>query len=408
MNLPPVLKQRYFDADGEPLAGGKLYTYQSGTTTPQATYTDQAGGTPNANPIVLDANGECSMWLNPDLTYKFVLKDSDDVTQWTVDNVVGLLAPSAVNTASIADEAVTTAKIDGDAVTGAKIADNAVGIEHLNDTVSGPGDIKNLKVVCSVGSNALTIALKTKAGTDPSATDPITVCIPNSDGTYAELQITAATSFVFSSGSTIGHTNGVAWDIYGYFFNDSGTLKIGFSSTLFGNGILSASAEGGAGAADSFSTIYATAAITSKQARVFCKINSTQATAGTWASAPTDIRLWPMFDYGSLQTMKSGSVRVLSASITFSAGTPSVADEDGDWVSSLTDHANGDTTVTVQSGVFSSSTPKYHVTTHTTGNGVHAVFKSTGSATGIRVETENSSTGGDQDVNFYITAIGAR
>lgn len=115
MNLTPVLRQRFFDADGAPLSGGKLHTYQAGTTTPQATYTDQAGGTPHANPIILDANGEISanVWVNPALSYKFVLKNSSDVEQWTLDNVVGSLAADSVSTASIQDGAVTLEKLAG-------------------------------------------------------------------------------------------------------------------------------------------------------------------------------------------------------------------------------------------------------------------------------------------------------
>jgi len=42
-----------------------VYTYQAGTSTPLATYTDQAGGTPNTNPIILDANGEAQIWVGP-------------------------------------------------------------------------------------------------------------------------------------------------------------------------------------------------------------------------------------------------------------------------------------------------------------------------------------------------------
>jgi hypothetical protein len=31
--LAPVARQRFFDANGDPLVGGKLYSYQAGTTT---------------------------------------------------------------------------------------------------------------------------------------------------------------------------------------------------------------------------------------------------------------------------------------------------------------------------------------------------------------------------------------
>lgn len=85
----PNAKARFFDANGDPLSGGKLYTYQAGTTTDLATYTTAAGTVANANPVVLDANGEADVWLAAG-TYKFVLKNSADVTQWTVDNIPGI------------------------------------------------------------------------------------------------------------------------------------------------------------------------------------------------------------------------------------------------------------------------------------------------------------------------------
>lgn len=69
---------QFFDDDGNPLALGKLYTYEADSTTPKATYTDQSAGTQNANPIILDAAGRASIWI--DGAYKFVLKDSNDVT----------------------------------------------------------------------------------------------------------------------------------------------------------------------------------------------------------------------------------------------------------------------------------------------------------------------------------------
>ena len=88
--LAPLPIFRAFTANGAPLAGGLLYTYAAGTTTPLATYTDQSGATPNANPVVLDANGQANVWLKSGLTYKINLTDASLVQQtgWPADGIV--------------------------------------------------------------------------------------------------------------------------------------------------------------------------------------------------------------------------------------------------------------------------------------------------------------------------------
>ena len=91
-SLLPNPKFRAFDANGDPLAGGKVYTYEPGTTTPKPSYTDNTGGTANANPVLLDANGEASIWLNG--FYKIILKNSADVQQWSIDQVSSMPAES--------------------------------------------------------------------------------------------------------------------------------------------------------------------------------------------------------------------------------------------------------------------------------------------------------------------------
>jgi hypothetical protein len=75
-----------FDNAGDPLVGGKLYTYASGTTTDKATYTSSGLATPNTNPITLDSRGEAQVWLGPG-AHTFVLKTITEVTIWTVDGV---------------------------------------------------------------------------------------------------------------------------------------------------------------------------------------------------------------------------------------------------------------------------------------------------------------------------------
>ena len=87
-SLAPTPKLQFFDANGAPLAGGLLYTYAAGSTTPLATYTDSTGLIANTNPIVLDSRGEANVWLGAAI-YKFALYTSVGVLIWTVDNING-------------------------------------------------------------------------------------------------------------------------------------------------------------------------------------------------------------------------------------------------------------------------------------------------------------------------------
>ena len=89
--LPPTLVFKAFDNTGLPLSGGLLYSYIAGTTTPQATYPSSSEVTPDANPIVLNARGECALWIDPTLSYKFNLTDANgnQIPGWPVDNVQG-------------------------------------------------------------------------------------------------------------------------------------------------------------------------------------------------------------------------------------------------------------------------------------------------------------------------------
>lgn len=89
---------QFFDNNGVPLAGGKIYTYRAGTTTPLATYTSSSGNTAHTNPIVLDSAGRVpggEIWNTLQL-YKFVLKTSADITIATYDNVGSSFNASAI------------------------------------------------------------------------------------------------------------------------------------------------------------------------------------------------------------------------------------------------------------------------------------------------------------------------
>jgi hypothetical protein len=88
-----------FDNNGAPLAGGLIYTYAAGTTTPLTSYTTSAGNVANTNPIVLDSAGRLpsQLWLTTTSVYKFVLQTSTATQIGSYDNIAG-----AVDSASLA------------------------------------------------------------------------------------------------------------------------------------------------------------------------------------------------------------------------------------------------------------------------------------------------------------------
>jgi parallel beta-helix repeat protein len=94
---------QFFDNNGNVLSGGKIYTYQAGTTTPLATYTSNSESAFHTNPIILDAAGRVpsggEIWLTLGVGYKFVLRTSTDVLIATYDNIPSSAQPPAANDA---------------------------------------------------------------------------------------------------------------------------------------------------------------------------------------------------------------------------------------------------------------------------------------------------------------------
>lgn len=83
----PFVKAQWFDENGDPLAGGLLYTFEGGTDTPLPTYTTAALNVENSNPVELDAEGRANVFVPAGIPYKFVMHDAADVELWSVDSV---------------------------------------------------------------------------------------------------------------------------------------------------------------------------------------------------------------------------------------------------------------------------------------------------------------------------------
>ena len=119
---------QFFNDNGVPLAGGLIYSYAAGTTTPKSTFTTSAGSIANSNPIQLDSAGRTpqEIWLTSGDLYKFVLKDSTGATIGTYDDIPGVNDSAAIGTAILAQLASTTNNALGDALIGFKQS-NAAG-----------------------------------------------------------------------------------------------------------------------------------------------------------------------------------------------------------------------------------------------------------------------------------------
>lgn len=131
--LSPSPKQQFFTEEGEPLAGGFLYTYEAGTTTPIATYVDEEGVTQNPVIIELDARGECDLWLAPGVAYKYALHDPLDALIYTVDDI-------------IANGTLAQQNADDVAITGGTIGSGVTFNGNTNGTatnVTGVVDVPN-------------------------------------------------------------------------------------------------------------------------------------------------------------------------------------------------------------------------------------------------------------------------
>lgn len=165
---------QFFDGNGDPLSGGKLYTYAAGTTTPLASYTTDAGSTPNLNPIILDAAGRIpyQVWLEQATLYKFVLTSSTDVSIWTKDNIPGIFASAAIGADSIeydppfagaltsgytvADKLAQCVSVKDFGAVGDGVTDDTAAIQAAFDT--------NLSVLLPVGEYYVTDMMTMNSG----------------------------------------------------------------------------------------------------------------------------------------------------------------------------------------------------------------------------------------------------
>src|SRR5689334_10420947 len=109
--LSPWLDRQFHDDVGNVLSGGFVYVYLSGTSTPTDTYTTSALTVANTNPVELDSAGRATMYLDPDITYKFVVKDSGLTELYSLDAVPGTIPIQ--NPITVTEDGIGSTSTDG-------------------------------------------------------------------------------------------------------------------------------------------------------------------------------------------------------------------------------------------------------------------------------------------------------
>ena len=193
-------------------------------------------GTPaSTTPSAADSTTKIATtaFVQGELTTGLALKSNLASPTFTGTPAAPTAAPGT-NTTQLATTAFVTAAgaagVTDHSVTAVKLATSSLGYGLVNGTL-----------VASVGSSALTIAVKTLAGTDPSASDPVYFVFRNATaatGNFVVRTVTAALSTTVANGSTLGSTNGIPFRIWITALDDGGTVRLGVMNARASGGLV--------------------------------------------------------------------------------------------------------------------------------------------------------------------------
>lgn len=212
-HLLPSPKMQFLDINGDPLSGGKVNTYEAGTSTRKATYTTAAASVPNANPVILDSRGEAPIFWSTG-SYKIVLTDSDDAEIYSVDNIT----LSATGEAGASFRAGSSVPSDSLGSNGDRYLRTTTGAIYLKD--SGAYSIES---TIALPSTVITNTVNEHAVTDAqSATDLTgeTVDFAVYSSALYEVEIIRGTTVISSGRIAVQNLNGTARVVTGLFLAD--------------------------------------------------------------------------------------------------------------------------------------------------------------------------------------------
>lgn len=241
------------------------------------------------------------------------------------------------------------------------LSDTNTDITTLTNTVNAlvankPFEPLNCTFSASVGSNVLTIALKTNAGTDPSSSDPVIIPFRSATlttGTPDTVTITSALSVETINGASQGTQNNTPYRVWVVIFNNGGTPVLGLYQTvtfLTENSVIkpqniaplpidglasTVAMTAGATSAGVFYTPSGTT-LTSKAYRIvgYVEFSSGQATAGTYLTAPSKAQM-----YGPGVKLPGDLIQYAMAKVNTLQSTSSLIANGGASINAATDGA---------------------------------------------------------------------
>lgn len=155
----------------------------------------------------------------------------------------------------------------------------------------------NLGLSAAVASNALTVSLKQADGATNPSSGLSEVIIPFRSstvtlGAYSIASVSTSLSLTVPSGATLGTSSTQQTYLWVYALNSSGTISLGISQYKFDDGSVQSTTAIG-GSSNSNSIIYSASALTNVPVRLIGRVNVTESTAGTWATAPSEVAIGP-------------------------------------------------------------------------------------------------------------------
>ena len=132
--LLPNAESQFIDGNGHPYAGGSLWTFVPGTTTPKSTWADPNGLTLNPNPITLDAAGRAIIY--GDGIYRTQLFDALGNLVW--DQLTNTVVSAAMSPVCLAADLPTALAAMGvTAAIGAEATTRAAADTALQNAING-------------------------------------------------------------------------------------------------------------------------------------------------------------------------------------------------------------------------------------------------------------------------------